>query len=301
MSKKTTLSTKVKYSNEVEIEIGDILDFGDPHIFTIVEHLSSGRYGKVFRVQQKKRPAAESLACKIQARRFKNESNTHQRLSHRHIVEFLHSFCSDQYSFIFMKYCENGTLGELVRTREGLTVFESRYFFHQIMLGVKYIHKMKIIHRDLKLDNIFLAKNMQIKIGDFGLAKPVDAPQRTKTEQNRNHYKAPELFNGALHTTASDIWATGVILYKMVFDRGPFEIDEHFMATTEHEFDFQLENDDDLYDVLSGIFQPTHLRLDAKQCLNSDFLRDYKIPSKLPDSIRAEPLHEITDDPSYES
>lgn len=296
-------STNVKYSDEVEIEIGDILHCDETHIYIVKEFLSNGRYGKVFKVQQKNKPNAESLACKIQAEKFEDESSIHRLLSHKHIVKFMDSFCANSYCFIFMEYCKNGTLRDLVRTRNGLTVFESRYFFHQIMLGVKYMHKMKILHRDLKQDNIFLAKNMQIKIGDFGLAKTVDAPQKKRSiaEQNRNHYKAPELFNGELYSTGTDIWATGVILYKMVFNRGPFQIDEHFMAATEYKFDFELENNDDLYEVLNDIFQPIHLRSDVNRCLNSEFLRGSKIPKKLPDSIRADSIHEVTDsDPSYE-
>lgn len=143
---------------------------------------------------------------------------------------------------------------------------------------------------------------MQIRIGDFGLAKLVSARQKKRTiaEQNRNHYKAPELFNGEIYSTASDIWAVGVILYKMVFNRGPFQIDENFMAATEHKFDFELEHNDELYDVLTDIFQPMHLRPDANRCLKSEFICGSKIPKKLPEWIRTEPIHEATDsDPSY--
>lgn len=297
------------FSDEVQIEIGDILHDDDTHIYKVKEYLSSGQYGKVFRVLPKNKPGAASIACKVQSKKFKNEAKIHRLLSHKHIVKFLNSSCSTRYSFIFMEYCKNGTLRNLVITRKGLTVFEGRYLFQQINLGIAYIHKMKIIHRDLKLDNILLATNMQIKIGDFGVAKHVNAKQkkRSKAEHNRNHYKAPELFNGEKYSTASDIWAGGVILYKMIFNRGPFKIDENFMTATKYKFDFELENDDDLCDVLKDIFQPIHLRPNAEQCLNSKFLRDSEIPKKLPDSIRFEPFgsnhssHEITDsDPSYE-
>lgn len=302
-NKEQKMPKKALISDEIQVAIGDILHGDATHIYTVEKYLNSGQYAKVFRVLQKKNPKTESLACKVQLVKFKNEANIHRFLSHKHIVKFLRSFCSDRYCFIFMEYCKNGTLHDLVLKRKGLTVFESRYFFHQINLGVKYMHKMKIIHRDLKLDNLLLAKNMQIKISDFGLAKHVNAKQRKRnaSEQNRNHYKAPELFNGGIYSTATDIWAEGVILYKMVFSRGPFKIDENFMAATEYKFDFELENDDDLYDLLKDIFQPSHLRPNAEQCLNSQFLSDSKIPKKLPESIRSEPIHEITDsDPSYE-
>lgn len=199
-------------SDEVQIGIGDVIYGNELNVYIIAEYLGYGQYGKVFKVVEKDRLRAEPLACKIQSIKFKKEPKIHRLLSHKHIVKLLSSYCSTRYCFIFMEYCKNGTLHNLVRQRNGLTILESRYFFYQINLGVKYMHKMKIIHRDLKMDNIFLAKNMQIKIGDFGLAIPMNATQtkRTKNEQNRNVYKAPELFQGEDYSAASDTWAVGV-------------------------------------------------------------------------------------------
>lgn len=291
------------FSNKIKVKLGDTIHCSETEIYIIDEYVSKGRYGKVYKVIHENNSKAQPLACKIQPVKMERESTIHRRLTHKHIVKFFGSYSSKKYCFIFMEYCKNGTLYELVHQRNGLTVFESRYFFNQINLGVKYMHKMKIIHRDLKLDNIFLATNMQIKIGDFGLAKRMSAKQgiKTKAEQNRNHYKAPELFEGIPYSAASDVWAVGVILYKMVFHQSPFQIDDHFMAATKFKFKFNLENNADLYEVLKNIFQPMHWRWDTNDCLNSEFICDSKIPNRLPDSILVEPSYDTTDsDSSYE-
>lgn len=290
----------IMFSDEIQAKIGDTIHCSKSNVYIIDEYLNKGRYGKVYKVIQKNKPKAKPLACKIQSVKIEIESTIHRRLTHKHIVKHLCSYCSTDYCFIFMEYCKNGTLHQLVHQRNGLTIFESRYFFHQINLGVKYMHKMKIIHRDLKLDNIFLAENMQIKIGDFGLAKRMDAQQtkKTRAEQNRNDYKAPELFNGVAYSAASDMWAVGVILYKMVFNRRPFKIDDNFMAATKFKFKFNIENNAELYEVLKNIFQPIQLRWDAKDCSNSEFIYDSEIPKRLPDSILVEPTNEIIDSDS---
>ena len=63
---------------------------------------------------------------------------------------------------------------ELHKRRKAVTEPEARYFMHQLLMGVKHLHESKIIHRDLKLGNLFLNDNMELKIGDFGLATKLD-------------------------------------------------------------------------------------------------------------------------------
>lgn len=63
---------------------------------------------------------------------------------------------------------------ELHKRRKAVTEPEARYFMHQLLLGVQYLHENKMIHRDLKLGNLFLNDNMELKVGDFGLATKLD-------------------------------------------------------------------------------------------------------------------------------
>ncbi len=73
------------------------------------------------------------------------------------------------------------SLMELHQRRKTITEPEARCFMHQLLLGVKYLHENKIIHRDLKLDNLFLNEDMELKIGDFGLATKIDSDGERKT------------------------------------------------------------------------------------------------------------------------
>jgi len=69
-----------------------------------------------------------------------------------------------------MDLCKNKSLSQVIRRRKRLHEIEVRYFAKQIIMGLMYIHSMNVIHRDIKLGNLFIDGNMQIKLGDFGLA-----------------------------------------------------------------------------------------------------------------------------------
>lgn len=70
-----------------------------------------------------------------------------------------------------MELCQNNTLKEFLKTRVRITEFEAKCYMHQIIAGLEYLHGLNIIHRDIKLGNLFLNFRMEVKIGDFGLSK----------------------------------------------------------------------------------------------------------------------------------
>lgn len=84
---------------------------------------------------------------------------------------------------------------------------------------------MKVIHRDIKLGNLFLTKKMELKLGDFGLAVRIEYPdQRRKSILGTPNYIAPEVLNSKIgHSYEADLWALGVIIYIMLIGRAPFE------------------------------------------------------------------------------
>lgn len=91
--------------------------------------------------------------------------------------------------------------------------------------GLKYIHSLKIVHRDLKLGNLFLSDKMELKIGDFGLSERVKYEGELKTSMSGTpNYIAPEiLLNKEGHSYEVDIWAIGVIAYTLLIGRPPFQ------------------------------------------------------------------------------
>ncbi|XP_039749073.1 serine/threonine-protein kinase Nek8-like isoform X4 [Pararge aegeria] len=102
---------------------------------------------------------------------------------------------------------------------------EILFFFCQVLLGVNYIHKLDIIHRDLKAENILLTgKNgVLVKIGDFGVSKMLASAKKTSTVIGTPYYLAPELCEGNPYDTKSDVWALGCLLYEMCTHKRAFE------------------------------------------------------------------------------
>eukprot|EP01027_Heterolobosea_sp_BB2_P010054 GEZU01014802.1.p1 GENE.GEZU01014802.1~~GEZU01014802.1.p1 ORF type:complete len:309 (+),score=100.07 GEZU01014802.1:148-1074(+) len=118
---------------------------------------------------------------------------------------------------------------ELMKVHRRLSEAEAKYFLFQIVLGVKFLHEHNIIHRDLKLGNIFLNDNMEVKIGDFGLATQITFEgERKLTVCGTPNYIAPEILSGRGkgHSFEVDIWSLGVILYTLLIGKPPFETND---------------------------------------------------------------------------
>uniref|UniRef100_A0A7S4DIL4 Serine/threonine-protein kinase PLK n=1 Tax=Lotharella globosa TaxID=91324 RepID=A0A7S4DIL4_9EUKA len=174
-------------------------------------------------------------ACKIIAKasltkpsarsKLWNEIRLHRDLSHKHIVRFERFFEDDMNVYIVLELCHNQSLMEMVRRRRRLTDPEVKCYMWQLLLCLKYLHGLKIIHRDLKLSNLFLDKDMNLKLGDFGLTtKLANADERKRTICGTPNYIAPEILDARKgHSFEVDIWAIGVIMYTMLVGRPPFE------------------------------------------------------------------------------
>lgn len=94
----------------------------------------------------------------------------------------------------------------------------------QLLESLEYLHKNQVIHRDLKMGNIFLAKNMEMKLGDFGLSAKLEfCEERKRTMAGTPNYIAPEILDGGSgHSYEVDLWSTGVICYALITGRPPF-------------------------------------------------------------------------------
>lgn len=113
---------------------------------------------------------------------------------------------------------------ELHKRRKVITEYECRYYMHQVVAGVKYLHDNRIIHRDLKLGNLFLNDDLHVKIGDFGLATRIEYDgERKKTLCGTPNYIAPEILNKKGHSYEVDIWSIGCVMYTLLVGTPPFE------------------------------------------------------------------------------
>ncbi|KTF80300.1 hypothetical protein cypCar_00039162 [Cyprinus carpio] len=116
------------------------------------------------------------------------------------------------------------SLLELHKRRKAVTEPEARYFMRQTIQGCQYLHNNRVIHRDLKLGNLFLNDDMDVKIGDFGLATKIEFDgERKKTLCGTPNYIAPEVLCKKGHSFEVDIWSLGCILYTLLVGKPPFE------------------------------------------------------------------------------
>ncbi|XP_029164581.1 serine/threonine-protein kinase polo isoform X2 [Nylanderia fulva] len=167
----------------------------------------------------------KSLMIKSNQReKMTQEIAIHQTLNHKNIVGF-HSFFDDSHNiYIILELCRKRSMMELHKRRKALSECETRYFMKQILDGVFYLHQHRIIHRDLKLGNLFLNDELQVKIGDFGLATKLEHDgERKKTVCGTPNYIAPEVLTKVGHSYEADVWSIGCIMYTLLVGKPPFE------------------------------------------------------------------------------
>lgn len=116
-------------------------------------------------------------------------------------------------------------MNELIRRRKRLTELEVQCYVNQIVGSLKYLHGHRVIHRDLKLGNLFLSEKMEIKLGDFGLATKLEYEgEKKRTICGTPNYIAPEILEGKTgHSYEVDVWSLGVIIYTLLIGKPPFE------------------------------------------------------------------------------
>ena len=154
-----------------------------------------------------------------------SEIKIHKSLHHPNIVAFEHYFEDSENVYLLIEICLNQTLNELLKRRKKLTELEVQCYAVQIIKALKYLHAHRVIHRDLKLGNLFISEKMEIKVGDFGLATKLEFDgERKRTVCGTPNYIAPEILEGkAGHSYEVDIWSLGVIMYTLIIGKPPFE------------------------------------------------------------------------------
>ena len=151
-----------------------------------------------------------------------NEAIILKKLDHPNIIKFKEVFIQRNPRpalNIVTEFADGGDLGQKIKKQKKVPFSESQIldYITQICLALQHIHKKKIIHRDLKSDNVFLMKSGIVKLGDFGIAKGLQSTwEKAKTFVGTPYYLSPEIIANEPYDSKSDIWALGVLLYELI-------------------------------------------------------------------------------------
>ena len=149
------------------------------------------------------------------------EISIHRKLDHPFIAQYFGHIREEETVSMIMEYVQGIPLIELVNQSGYIRELEAQKMFCELVSAVYYLHRVKrIVHRDLKLENILLTPQRHVKLIDFGFARENSGVMTTQCASFP--YAAPELFNGDGYTEKVDVWALGVILYGMLVGELPF-------------------------------------------------------------------------------
>lgn len=200
--------------------------------FTIGDYVNKGSFSKVYTLVcclTKQTFAGKFISksklhkCGFGDKIF-DEINIHQMLRHKNIVQFLTYIEEGKYIIIVLEYCSKYSMLNVLHDLKTLTVAASKYFMIQTVSAVKYLHGRRVVHRDLKLGNLFVNDRMELKLGDFGLAVVIKYEgQKRFSRCGTPNYLAPEVISGVGHSYEVDVWALGCILYTMLEGTPPFQ------------------------------------------------------------------------------
>lgn len=166
----------------------------------------------------------EYMSDKKQKSKVMHEVGILLRLRHPSVVKLYETFETKRHMLLSMELCAGGDLLNYVRKRKKLDETSAKIIFKQIIEGLGYIHRKRILHRDIKLDNILLDGKGNVKIADFGVSKLVKPGDVMHEQSGTPAYIAPEILKEQGYSGfKADIWSAGVVLYAMLQGTVPFK------------------------------------------------------------------------------
>jgi serine/threonine protein kinase/Tfp pilus assembly protein PilF len=206
--------------------------------YQIIEEIGKGGMGRVYKVQDTK--VNEKIALKLikpeiakdkkTIERFSNELRLARKIRHKNVCQMFDLGEERGTQFITMEYVSGEDLRSSIRRFGQLPIAKSIAIAGQICEGLSEAHRLDVVHRDLKSNNIMIDSEGNVRIMDFGIARSLEAKGITGAGVmiGTPEYMSPEQVEGKDVDQRSDIYSLGVILYEMVTGRVPFEGDTPF-------------------------------------------------------------------------
>jgi eukaryotic-like serine/threonine-protein kinase len=253
--------------------------------YRIIEELGRGGMGQVYKAIDTK--IQERIAIKIirpeiadnpkTIERFRNELKLARQISHRNVCR-MHDLGEDgRTHFITMEYVSGENLDKIIRRMKALNIGTAEDYARQICEGLAEAHRLGVVHRDLKPQNIIIDETGTVRIMDFGIARTFASggPTGEGMMIGTPDYMAPEQAEGKTADQRTDIYAFGLILYEMVAGKRPFDSDTPISVAMKHKTEIPRPPRDWNAQV------PDELNALILKCLEKDKTKRYQSASEL--------------------
>ena len=254
-----------------------------------VKELGSGNFGSVNLVRNKKNKFTYAIkALNLEQIKLENleecvevERDVLLKIDHPFIMKMVKYLKNDNYIFFINEYIKGKELWEVIRDIGLLNKEQTQYYGGSMLLAIDYLHKQKIIYRDIKPENVMVSIKGYIKIIDFGTVKEIQ--DRTSTIIGTSHYMAPEITKGEGYSFQVDIWSIAICMYEFFCGKLPFGEDyddpmDIYRAVSQEELTFpNFVKDKEFMTLMNKMLRksPTNRLWKFKQIKEEPYFKDF--------------------------
>lgn len=204
--------------------------------FKLLEKIGAGAFGQIFKAQlietgqifAMKSISKEYLFKTKQLKYALSECKILKSMDHPFVIKMHYAFQTPKYLHFILDYCEGGDLSMHIVNKQIFEENEAKFYIAELILAIEYLHKSQVIYRDLKPDNVLLARDGHIKLSDFGLAKQMNgsSPSPALSFCGSPAYLSPEMLFKKGANLALDVYGIGTILYELLVGLPPYYDDD---------------------------------------------------------------------------